>query len=287
VQSTFRTHPVYRIRSEMGPDHSKQFNVEVLVGRRMLGSGRGRNKKEAEQAAARNALESVETRNRPEAARGTAGRPARPHREELPAASAPAHTATPAAPSHASRDGRRRIGTPSPGRRGGRGRRRREEPGAAEPAVRAQSHVEPRTAEQPAEGIAHYEEETDDVGRPDEMLEERRVDPFGWGREAAADPGEPQRTDSASRDIGGRSVERLRGYTVPSEPLHELPEDDPDEPHVEPSRSDAHEHEPEPPSSPAREPRIEPLQPASQPLPPQPAPPAGPSFGRRPGRGRR
>jgi ribonuclease-3 len=61
VQSTFRTHPVYRIRSEMGPDHSKQFMVEVMVGRRVLGEGRGRNKKEAEQAAARNALEAVES----------------------------------------------------------------------------------------------------------------------------------------------------------------------------------------------------------------------------------
>src|SRR4030095_1981782 len=48
VQSTFRTLPVYRIRSEMGPDHSKQFMVEVMVGRRILGEGKGRNKKEAE-----------------------------------------------------------------------------------------------------------------------------------------------------------------------------------------------------------------------------------------------
>ena len=37
VQSTFRTHPVYRIRSEMGPDHSKQFMVDVMVGRRPHG----------------------------------------------------------------------------------------------------------------------------------------------------------------------------------------------------------------------------------------------------------
>ncbi len=59
VQSTFRTHPVYRIRSEYGPDHSKHFMVEVMVGRRTLGEGRGHNKKEAEQAAARDALESV------------------------------------------------------------------------------------------------------------------------------------------------------------------------------------------------------------------------------------
>lgn len=60
VQSTYRTHPVYRIRSEYGPDHSKHFMVEVMVGRRTLGEGRGHNKKEAEQAAARDALETVE-----------------------------------------------------------------------------------------------------------------------------------------------------------------------------------------------------------------------------------
>lgn len=63
VQATFRTHPVYRIRSEMGPDHSKHFNVEVMVGKRVLGEGKGRNKKEAEQAAARDALERVESNN--------------------------------------------------------------------------------------------------------------------------------------------------------------------------------------------------------------------------------
>jgi ribonuclease-3 len=61
VQSTFHTHPVYRIRSEMGPDHSKQFLVEVVVGRRALGSGKGKNKKEAEQSAARDALDHVGT----------------------------------------------------------------------------------------------------------------------------------------------------------------------------------------------------------------------------------
>ena len=60
VQNSFRTHPVYRIRSEFGPDHSKHFVVEVMVGKRSLGEGRGHNKKEAEQAAARDALEKVE-----------------------------------------------------------------------------------------------------------------------------------------------------------------------------------------------------------------------------------
>src|SRR5438094_3111413 len=65
VQNAFRTHPVYRIRSEYGPDHSKHFMVEVMVGRRTLGEGRGHNKKEAEQAAARDALEKVESVRRP------------------------------------------------------------------------------------------------------------------------------------------------------------------------------------------------------------------------------
>jgi ribonuclease-3 len=60
VQNAFRTHPVYRIRSEYGPDHSKHFMVEVMVGKRTLGEGRGHNKKEAEQAAARDALEKGE-----------------------------------------------------------------------------------------------------------------------------------------------------------------------------------------------------------------------------------
>lgn len=64
VQSTYRTHPVYRIRSEYGPDHSKHFMVEVMVGRRTLGEGRGHNKKEAEQAAARDALDRVQETRR-------------------------------------------------------------------------------------------------------------------------------------------------------------------------------------------------------------------------------
>jgi ribonuclease-3 len=83
VQSTFHTHPVYRIRGELGPDHSKHFQVEVMVGKRVLGEGRGRNKKEAEQAAARDALEKVET--------GESGRRAeRRRREPEAAAAAPA-----------------------------------------------------------------------------------------------------------------------------------------------------------------------------------------------------
>jgi hypothetical protein len=60
----------------MGPDHSKHFIVEVMVGRRVLGEGKGRNKKEAEQAAARDALDRVGGRT------SDRERPERPERAE-------------------------------------------------------------------------------------------------------------------------------------------------------------------------------------------------------------
>ena len=81
VQSAFHTHPVYRIRHEAGPDHLKQFTVEVMVGSRTLGDGRGRNKKEAEQSAARDALERVAAEaaaRREQGRRGQRGRGAEP-----------------------------------------------------------------------------------------------------------------------------------------------------------------------------------------------------------------
>lgn len=47
--------PRYRLREE-GPDHCKVFHAVVYVGDRRMGSGSGSSKKEAEQAAARDAL---------------------------------------------------------------------------------------------------------------------------------------------------------------------------------------------------------------------------------------
>ena len=151
VQSTYRTHPVYRIRSEMGPDHSKQFTVEVIVGRRMLGQGKGRNKKEAEQAAARDALEQVERgptsdRGRDEEARRpgaepeerTRRTPARPpasvqtrDEEEEEEEEGPQDTAHATGEEGEAASRRRRRG-----RRGGRGRRRPESPEARPAAAR-------------------------------------------------------------------------------------------------------------------------------------------------------
>ena len=49
----------YRVASETGPDHRKTFVVEVFVEGRAVASGTGKSKKEAEQAAARVALEQL------------------------------------------------------------------------------------------------------------------------------------------------------------------------------------------------------------------------------------
>jgi ribonuclease III len=59
VQARFKTHPRYRVVSEAGPDHQKMFSVEVSIRGRILGHGGGRNKKEAEQAAAKDALDGL------------------------------------------------------------------------------------------------------------------------------------------------------------------------------------------------------------------------------------
>ncbi len=47
--------PVYSV-SARGPDHAREFLAEVSVGGRVLGRGMGRSKKDAEQAAAREAI---------------------------------------------------------------------------------------------------------------------------------------------------------------------------------------------------------------------------------------
>jgi ribonuclease III len=56
VQTRSRISPRYRVVSERGPDHSKTFEVEVTVGTELYARARGRSKKEAEQAAARETL---------------------------------------------------------------------------------------------------------------------------------------------------------------------------------------------------------------------------------------
>lgn len=59
VQSEKKIHPQYRVISEDGPDHEKVFTVDVMVGKKALGRGKGKNKKKAQQEAARVALRSL------------------------------------------------------------------------------------------------------------------------------------------------------------------------------------------------------------------------------------
>lgn len=58
-QREFETLPYYRTIRETGPDHEKMFEVEILIRGDRYGVGIGRSKKEAEQMAARRALEQM------------------------------------------------------------------------------------------------------------------------------------------------------------------------------------------------------------------------------------
>ena len=49
--------PTYKVISESGPDHAKTFEVEVRLNSNVIGHGKGKSKREAEQNAAREALE--------------------------------------------------------------------------------------------------------------------------------------------------------------------------------------------------------------------------------------
>ncbi|MCG0274646.1 MAG: ribonuclease III [Thermosediminibacteraceae bacterium] len=53
----------YNVVKEEGPDHDKTFFVEVVWKDKVLGSGYGKNKKEAEQDAARSAIRFLKNRN--------------------------------------------------------------------------------------------------------------------------------------------------------------------------------------------------------------------------------
>ena len=55
-QRDFGITPTYEVLEETGPDHSKSFHVSAQIGSRRYAPAWGRNKKEAEQRAASNAL---------------------------------------------------------------------------------------------------------------------------------------------------------------------------------------------------------------------------------------
>ena len=59
IQSKHKTIPIYAVIEEKGPDHDKTFKMAVSIGKKQLGIGLGKSKKEAEQNAAKNAFEKM------------------------------------------------------------------------------------------------------------------------------------------------------------------------------------------------------------------------------------
>jgi ribonuclease-3 len=59
AQKKYKVPPDYRVKRSFGPDHAKTFEIEVLVSGSVQGEGQGKSKKEAEQAAARDALRKI------------------------------------------------------------------------------------------------------------------------------------------------------------------------------------------------------------------------------------
>src|SRR3989338_1898413 len=57
VQEKIKFSPLYKVMTEKGPDHSKEFTIAVFVRNEIWGKGHGKNKQEAEQHAARQAIE--------------------------------------------------------------------------------------------------------------------------------------------------------------------------------------------------------------------------------------
>jgi ribonuclease-3 len=60
VQARWKITPTYHLVQTSGPDHAKVFEVEVRMNGKSLAVAKGSSKKDAEQAAARHAIESVE-----------------------------------------------------------------------------------------------------------------------------------------------------------------------------------------------------------------------------------
>jgi len=60
AQSNLRITPTYRTVDEHGPDHAKEFTVEAIIGSRAYGQGTGYSKQTAAQAAAENALKTLQ-----------------------------------------------------------------------------------------------------------------------------------------------------------------------------------------------------------------------------------
>lgn len=59
IQKKYKITPMYSILNESGPDHDKIFEIIVKIGQDSFGTGKGKNKKIAEQAAAKDLLKKL------------------------------------------------------------------------------------------------------------------------------------------------------------------------------------------------------------------------------------
>jgi ribonuclease-3 len=59
IQARHQPAPTYQVIEATGPDHDRSFTVEVRLGDTVLGRGRGKSKKSAEEEAARSALQQL------------------------------------------------------------------------------------------------------------------------------------------------------------------------------------------------------------------------------------
>lgn len=64
AQALWRLTPTYQVTTENGTDHERRFTIQVLFDNEVMGEGAGRSKKEAEQAAAKDALEVIQRAQR-------------------------------------------------------------------------------------------------------------------------------------------------------------------------------------------------------------------------------
>ncbi len=101
AQSRVRATPRYRVAAEHGPDHAKVFEVELELRGEVLGTGQGKSKKDAEQAAARAAMDALQRRLSASPAAGAAppaepGGPGEPGAPEGAEPMAPVEPAPPA-----------------------------------------------------------------------------------------------------------------------------------------------------------------------------------------------
>lgn len=59
AQSRYKSTPLYNLISESGPDHDKVFVMQVMIGDKAYGEGKGKSKQASQENAAKNTLEMI------------------------------------------------------------------------------------------------------------------------------------------------------------------------------------------------------------------------------------